>query len=65
MAEIETCTSCARRFELVEGGGGMSSKEPEEMKCPYCGHVRMRLASGRLRTRPLPDDAGSQAPGLK
>ncbi|MDB5596493.1 MAG: hypothetical protein JWM36_3454 [Hyphomicrobiales bacterium] len=62
MAEIETCTSCARRFELVEVGGGMTSKEPEEMKCPYCGHVRMRLASGRLRTLPLPDHSGLQAP---
>lgn len=65
MAEIETCTSCARRFELVEVGGGMNSKELEEMKCPCCGHVRMRLASGRLRTRPLPDDDGSQAPSSK
>ena len=55
MVEIVTCKSCGERFEVIEVGGGMTSPEPEPMTCPHCGHQSLRLAQGRLRTRPVPD----------
>jgi hypothetical protein len=59
VSQIETCDKCHESFELIEVGGGMTSPEPEEMRCPHCGYVKVRLASGRLRTRPLSrPDAG-------
>jgi DNA-directed RNA polymerase subunit RPC12/RpoP len=57
VVEIESCVACSCRFEVIEVGGGMTSKELEDMKCPYCGHIRRRLARGRLKTRPLPEQA--------
>ncbi|MDB5641187.1 MAG: Zinc ribbon domain [Hyphomicrobiales bacterium] len=57
MAEIVTCKSCGEPFEVVEVGGGMTSPEPEPMTCPHCGHRTMRLAQGRLRTRPVESPA--------
>jgi Zn finger protein HypA/HybF involved in hydrogenase expression len=54
MDEIVTCKSCFGRFEVVEVGGGMTSPELEPLKCPHCGHQTLRLAQGRLRTRPVP-----------
>jgi DNA-directed RNA polymerase subunit RPC12/RpoP len=53
MSEIVSCKKCAASFEVIEVGGGMTSPEPEPMQCPYCGHETMRLAQGRLRTRPV------------
>ena len=34
-----TCKSCGDCFEVIEVGGGMTSPEPEPMKCPHCGHL--------------------------
>lgn len=54
MAETMNCRKCGGRFEVIEIGGGMTSPEPEPVKCPHCGDQTMRLAQGRLRTRPVP-----------
>ncbi len=54
MAEIVTCKSCGEPFEVIEVGGGMTSPEMEPMNCPHCSHRTLRLAQGRLRTRPVP-----------
>ena len=62
MSEIVSCRKCGASFEVIEVGGGMTSPEPEPMKCPHCGHETMRLAQGRLRTRPVtpPGDEAEQ-----
>jgi DNA-directed RNA polymerase subunit RPC12/RpoP len=63
MAEIRTCESCRRKFEVLTVGGGMTSPEPEPLKCPYCGFTRQVLSSGRFVTRPLPEDQGRDRDG--
>ena len=62
MAEIRTCASCAGTFEIREIGGGMTSPEPESVKCPHCGHALTLLASGRLVARPLEAPPARDAP---
>lgn len=60
--QIETCTKCRGRFEVIEVGGGMTSPEREDLKCPHCGYTTSRLASGRLRTRPISEDTSCNPP---
>lgn len=62
MTDVVTCSKCRQPFEVVEIGGGMTSPEPEDMRCPHCGHVTTRLARGRLRTRPVADTTSSSPP---
>ena len=65
MSERHTCSTCHRTFEAVTVGGGMTSPEPEPLKCPYCGFTRSILSSGRLVTRALPEGAAPNPPALR
>jgi len=57
--EIETCSNreCGKKFELQEMGGQMpGTKEPEDIRCPYCGHTIQRMTNGMWQTHKLRDD---------
>lgn len=64
MSELTTCRTCGEAFEVIEIGGGMTSPEPETLRCPFCGAESTRLARGRLRARkPEPPSGGGGSEG--
>lgn len=58
--EIERCRNedCKRAFSVDEVGGAMpGSNEPEDIRCPHCGHTYTQRSNGYFTTHPLSSKA--------
>jgi predicted Zn finger-like uncharacterized protein len=58
MSEIDVCAKCDRPFyvtEVTTGFGG--SGEPEDVRCPHCGHTYQQRSEGYFQTATLSPDA--------
>lgn len=56
--DINTCTSCGKKYEVSEMGGQMPGcKESEDITCPYegCGYTITRRSNGYFSTYKLPE----------
>lgn len=54
--DIERCSNSKSRrpFEISQIGGQMpGTKEPEDIRCPYCGHTIQRMCNGVWQTHAL------------
>ncbi|HCF3826982.1 TPA: hypothetical protein NID16_005259 [Pseudomonas aeruginosa] len=51
---VETCKKCNEEYSVTEIGGEMpGSKEPEDIRCPYCGNVYTQRSNGVFRTHKI------------